>query len=215
MNRKFRWMSFLIVALALLMTFNAVAQSAVTVTTTARVRLREEPSLRGRILATIPFNTSLTAVGVNGSQTWVQVRFNNLTGWVSARYVRVTSGQLSTLPLITTTSSTGGGATAAGTATPGANTAPIITFDVVPVNPIPNTPDAVRPNECVYVTYNASNIAADTRVILSVGTQEATNAAIGERNQFCLTQTTDFTVTVQPSRGAATSRSITIRVVAP
>jgi hypothetical protein len=51
------------------------------------VNLRAEPDFAARVLLTIPYNTSVSAVGRNPDSTWWLVSFDGQTGWVSNDYV--------------------------------------------------------------------------------------------------------------------------------
>jgi len=73
-----------------------LAQNELTVITTAKVKLREGPGTQFKQLATIPSNTTLTAIGRNAKGTWLQVRYNDLTGWVSVRFLKW-QGNINTL----------------------------------------------------------------------------------------------------------------------
>lgn len=55
------------------------------------VNLRETPSTDGRILASIPFETTVFGIGRNADATWWQVGYEELTGWVFGEIVTVTS----------------------------------------------------------------------------------------------------------------------------
>ena len=55
------------------------------------VNLRETPSTDGRILVSIPFETTVFGIGRNADSTWWQVGYEELTGWVFGEIVTVTS----------------------------------------------------------------------------------------------------------------------------
>jgi len=55
------------------------------------VNLRETPSTDGRILVSIPFETTVFGMGRNADSTWWQVGYEELTGWVFGEIVTVTS----------------------------------------------------------------------------------------------------------------------------
>src|SRR5262249_54433018 len=72
---------------------------AVMVIARVNANLRTLPSQTSDVLAIIPFNTQLTITGRTGNNNWVQVTFNNQTGWVSSGTLIFTQGVLSTAPL--------------------------------------------------------------------------------------------------------------------
>jgi len=51
------------------------------------VNLRAEPDFTSRVLLTIPYNASVTAVGRNQDASWRLVSYDGQTGWVSNDYV--------------------------------------------------------------------------------------------------------------------------------
>ncbi len=55
------------------------------------VNLRETPTTDGRILVSIPFETTVFGIGRNPDSTWWQVQYEALTGWVFGEIVTVTS----------------------------------------------------------------------------------------------------------------------------
>ncbi|MDX2078209.1 MAG: SH3 domain-containing protein [bacterium] len=55
------------------------------------VNLRETPTTDGRILVSIPFETTVFGIGRNADSTWWQVQYEDLSGWVFADIVTVTS----------------------------------------------------------------------------------------------------------------------------
>ena len=56
------------------------------------VNLRETPTTDGRILVSIPFETTVFGIGRTADSTWWQVQYDDLSGWVFADIVTVTSG---------------------------------------------------------------------------------------------------------------------------
>jgi uncharacterized protein YraI len=56
----------------------------------ANLKLRRDPNINAEVLQDITLNSELQILGRNGAGTWLQVRFNGVSGWVSAQYVRVT-----------------------------------------------------------------------------------------------------------------------------
>lgn len=113
MNKRFRILLVGFIALALLLagTVQIASAQGVTVTTTASLRLREGPGTTFAILTTIPAKTTLEATGRNEDKSWVFVKFEGFTGWVSVRYVRV-KGSLASLPVVATTGGGSGSANA-------------------------------------------------------------------------------------------------------
>jgi uncharacterized protein YraI len=65
----------------------------------ATLNLRDTPNARGASLAKIQFNTTVQVIGRNAAGTWWQVRYQNLTGWVSSRYARLQQGTIRDLPV--------------------------------------------------------------------------------------------------------------------
>lgn len=55
------------------------------------VNLRETPTSDGRIIITIPFETTVFGIGRASDSAWWQVVYGDLTGWVSDDVVTVTS----------------------------------------------------------------------------------------------------------------------------
>jgi uncharacterized protein YraI len=66
----------------------------VVVVTRVNANLRSAPSIDGNVLATIPFNTQLDVTGRSGDNNWVQVSFNNQTGWISSGLVTFQRGNI-------------------------------------------------------------------------------------------------------------------------
>jgi uncharacterized protein YraI len=62
------------------------------------LRLRAAPTSESAELARIPYTTLLKAVGRSADNVWVQVVYEGQTGWVAARYGRL-SGNINSLPL--------------------------------------------------------------------------------------------------------------------
>jgi hypothetical protein len=74
--------------------------NAVTVATTDNVRVRAGPGTKFGVLATVASGTTMTAVGRNADNSWIQIQQTGKTdlGWVSAQFVTV-SGDLNSLPV--------------------------------------------------------------------------------------------------------------------
>ncbi|HEX2908609.1 MAG TPA: SH3 domain-containing protein [Phototrophicaceae bacterium] len=62
------------------------------------LRLRAEPNTTSATLGNIAFNTVVSAVGRSANAQWVQVNYNGVTGWISARYGRA-DGDITGLPI--------------------------------------------------------------------------------------------------------------------
>ncbi|MFZ4815167.1 MAG: SH3 domain-containing protein [Phototrophicaceae bacterium] len=60
------------------------------VTTTAQVRLREQPNTNSAVVARLPFEFSLQATGRSGD--WVQVIYQTGQGWITSRYLNESAG---------------------------------------------------------------------------------------------------------------------------
>jgi uncharacterized protein YraI len=80
-------------------TTSSTTPGAVIVIAKVDANLRALPAQTSDVLAVIPFNTQLTVTGRTAANNWVQVTFNNQTGWVSSSTLIFTQGVLSTAPL--------------------------------------------------------------------------------------------------------------------
>lgn len=67
-------------------------------TTTGSVNLRSIPSTQGDVIVIIPFSTELTATGRTANNNWVQVTYNNQTGWITSAVYSVSRGNVVNLP---------------------------------------------------------------------------------------------------------------------
>ncbi len=67
--------------------------------TIGSVNLRSMPSTTGDVLTVIPFNTQLTATGRVAANNWIQVTYENQTGWISSGVFFFARGVLSNLPV--------------------------------------------------------------------------------------------------------------------
>ncbi len=56
------------------------------------VNMRQAPNTSSPIVAVIPFERTVDVVGRSGDSSWVQVNFNNGSGWVSARLGQLSGG---------------------------------------------------------------------------------------------------------------------------
>jgi|GEM_PF-4231691 uncharacterized protein YraI len=92
----------------------AAAQGGVLVQTGNNLRLRSTPSTAGAVLATVPFETTLSATAISGDREWVVVSYNGQGGWLALAYLSVVSGSLGDLPVSNQTFTGGEGGGAAG-----------------------------------------------------------------------------------------------------
>jgi uncharacterized protein YraI len=60
------------------------ASGDVVVVTRVNSNMRSAPSITADLITTIPFNTTLTVIGRNENNNWVQVTYENQTGWISS-----------------------------------------------------------------------------------------------------------------------------------
>ncbi len=56
------------------------------------VRVRQGPGTQFPILATLPANQQALLIGRNATNTWWQVNYNGIIGWVSAQYAQLPAG---------------------------------------------------------------------------------------------------------------------------
>ncbi len=63
------------------------------------LNLRSAPTTRSEVLAKLPFNTVVDAVGRSADSNWVQVVYNGQAGWVAAWLGGVRGGRFSSLPV--------------------------------------------------------------------------------------------------------------------
>jgi len=80
-------------------TSSSTEPGAVVGTTTGSVNLRSVPNTKGDVLVIIPFSTKLTATGRVANNNWVQVTYNNQTGWITSAVYSVSRGNVNTLPV--------------------------------------------------------------------------------------------------------------------
>jgi uncharacterized protein YgiM (DUF1202 family) len=71
------------------------------VTALATVNIRNAPNTRGTtVLGKLPVNVTASVVGRNADNTWWQVDYQGIVGWVSARYAQLQSGvDTNTIPV--------------------------------------------------------------------------------------------------------------------
>ena len=67
------------------------------VVTTGNVNMRSGPGTNYSVLATIPEGEQLVCLGDNsngnGNPTWYNVRYNDMDGWISAKYAEIIEGR--------------------------------------------------------------------------------------------------------------------------
>ncbi len=56
-------------------------------TTTRKLRIRDKPSLRGKILAILDKGVELTVLSKKGK--WAEISYNKQTAWVSSKYLKI------------------------------------------------------------------------------------------------------------------------------
>jgi len=68
----------------------------------ANLQLRRNPDATSESLGLIPSGTELPVLGRNGDGNWIQVRYNNVDGWVNSQFVTITkAGKAFKIPDIT------------------------------------------------------------------------------------------------------------------
>ncbi|MCC7446162.1 MAG: DUF4397 domain-containing protein [Anaerolineae bacterium] len=68
----------------------------------ANLQFRRNPDATSESLGLIPSGTELPVLGRNGSGNWIQVRYNNVDGWVNIQFVTITkAGKVFNIPDIT------------------------------------------------------------------------------------------------------------------
>jgi len=72
----------------------------VVVITRVNSNLRAAPSVNGDLLTTIPFNTTLEVLARNETNNWVQVSFENQTGWISSGLLFFQQGDINTVTML-------------------------------------------------------------------------------------------------------------------
>jgi uncharacterized protein YgiM (DUF1202 family) len=73
-------------------TLSQPADTGYTVTGLATVNIRSQPSTAGAILGKLPLHGAANVVGRNGSNTWWQINYAGLVGWVSSTYAQIQPG---------------------------------------------------------------------------------------------------------------------------
>lgn len=106
MCRRFVLLISLVAVGISLVVVQSPAQAQGNVTFAAQVRafflnVRNGPSPSAARLSVLPLGTALTVLGRNSAGTWLQIRTGQgLVGWVSALWVRLSSGRVMTLPIV-------------------------------------------------------------------------------------------------------------------
>ena len=98
MNKKNVRKVLLMLAVAAMVMISAVSVSAATTikrVTTANLNLREGPGTSYDRIVTIPKNTTLTLYNRNNASTWFRTKYKGVYGWVSAKYLKKSSGSSS------------------------------------------------------------------------------------------------------------------------
>jgi len=100
--RRLSFLSVIVVVLALtfatLPTFSARADTA-GVVAVQLLNVRKAPSQKYPVIAQIPLGGSVTLIGRNAAGTWLEISGSFGKGWVSAPFVTIPSGQVSSLPV--------------------------------------------------------------------------------------------------------------------
>lgn len=68
-------------------------------TTQANLRFRSGPGTTHQILDVLPFGTSVSVIGRNASDDWIQVTHQGRTGWVAAWLTVISGGNFNALPV--------------------------------------------------------------------------------------------------------------------
>jgi len=76
--------------------------SGIPAQTTGRVNFRTGPGTNYRAMTMLAANTPALAKGRNAAGTWIFVSVNEQDGWVNIRFIRLTSGEVSVLPVVDT-----------------------------------------------------------------------------------------------------------------
>lgn len=94
------YLKTLLIAMLVLvgMAFTVRAQDQIFLTTRAELNIRSLPAVESPSLQKAPQGTTLLAIGRNANNTWTQVEYKGVIGWVSNVYVAF-SGDSSRLPV--------------------------------------------------------------------------------------------------------------------
>jgi uncharacterized protein YraI len=65
-----------------------------------QLNMRAAPSVDSQLLAQIPWEAIVFAIGRTADNVWIQVQYNSQTGWVVARYGRFQSGRITDLRVV-------------------------------------------------------------------------------------------------------------------
>src|SRR5262245_8219137 len=66
--------------------------------TTRRLNVRESPQLSSAILTVVHRGETYTVIGRSSDELWWQIQVNDLSGWVVARYVTVSTASATLSP---------------------------------------------------------------------------------------------------------------------
>lgn len=75
-----------------------ITGNTMSVTTTARLNVRSEPSISSTILTTLNFGQSVTAIGQSADGFWLAVDTGAVRGWISSAYV-TSNGDINSLTI--------------------------------------------------------------------------------------------------------------------
>jgi uncharacterized protein YraI len=79
---------------------NASVLDDVVVVTQFNTNLRAQPTTASDLVTTIPFDTQLPVIARNENGNWVQVQFDDQTGWVSSGLLIFSQGNINNLPMM-------------------------------------------------------------------------------------------------------------------
>jgi len=71
-------------------TAQGIVATVVLLDSGANLQLRRDPTVTAESLGLVPGNSQVDVLGRNGAGSWIQVRFNGNTGWVSSSFVKIT-----------------------------------------------------------------------------------------------------------------------------
>lgn len=104
---------------ALLLTVSPLtwAQDSSAIVTTSALRVRQEPSTSAAVVATLGLNQPVTMTGRTEDTAWIFITSGEVSGWVSSTFLSY-SIALGTLPVVSTTGTSGAPAAEGGSAAP-------------------------------------------------------------------------------------------------
>lgn len=71
-----------------------LTMSAQGTVTAGTLNVREVPSTSGRVLTKVSFGQKYAVVGTNADRSWYQIQVAQFTGWVNARFLRITQASI-------------------------------------------------------------------------------------------------------------------------